>query len=272
MGAIDGKDIGFIAALIAAEKPKTFVEIGCASGLSTAMIAKLLEQNGEATISSFDLMNHFYADPSKPVGYLLQEIPEHPSVMVSLHTGCTSLDIADHVAGKIDMCFIDAAHEHPWPLLDTLAVLPLMRPGGIIIHHDLMMYPSEGLYATGPKILIDQLRKEDVIRHWSIAAVAGVRGMKSRSIDGNIYAIRVPQDYRLLGYKICQGFYLGWDRLRSKRVSDQMAERFNTLFARAYGPEVARSFNLGRARYNPAEILPPKPLTLLQRLANRLAR
>lgn len=101
MGAIDGFDVAFIGALLASQKSSTIVEIGCASGLSTAVIASLQEQISPARLTSFDIDDRFYEDRTKPVGYLIEEALPHPSVDVSIQTGKVSLDVGEHVSDPI---------------------------------------------------------------------------------------------------------------------------------------------------------------------------
>ena len=250
MGAIDGHDVGFIAGLMQAHGPKTVVEIGCASGLSTAMMSHLLSQMGSARLHSFDLLDYFYASPDKPLGYLLDEGPDRSGVEVKINPGCTVLDVADRIDGKIDLCFIDASHEHPWPLIDTLAILPLMRPGGIIVHHDLQMYKGEGNFATGPKILLDQAFPDSLLRHWAVAPVAGQGQLKTRAMNDNIFALKVNKEVKHTGYRLANGFYLGWERNARKGVPDDFADAFCTFLDKTYDPYVRKAFEVGMDRYN----------------------
>jgi len=271
MGAIDGKDISFLTSLLEAERPNVAVEIGCASGLSTSILASFLDQIGNARLVSFDIDDRFYMDRSKEVGYLLQEALPSPSIDISVKPGTTSLDVDAHVEGPIDFCFIDAAHKHPWPLIDTLAVLPLMKPGGVIVHHDLQMFRSQGFYATGPKILLDQVPRELAIRHWSVPTIQGFEKLKSRAIDGNIFAIRVPEEYRSLGLKLSQGFYIGWDGDSSKRVPDSFARKFGQMVSQHYDPGVEKAFKIGLGRYNPPADQQELPQSLFQKFVKRLS-
>ena len=274
MGAVDGADLAFIAALIREERPKTFVEIGCASGLSTSVIAMLLNQIGPAQLHSFDLGQRFYADPSKPVGYLLEEAGDHGQVDVEVHTECTSLDVGTHVQGQIDMCFIDAAHKHPWPLIDTLALLDAMKPGGIMVHHDLQMFRGDGHFALGPKVLFDQLGETERLRIADVVSSAEIKGLKTRKIADNIFALRVPQDKAAFATRIAEGFFVGWDREVGKRVPEPFAESFSARMRETFGAQVQQAFDIGFDRYNPRATprVSTPPASLPRRLARRLKR
>lgn len=251
MGAVDGRDIGFLAAMIKRQSPKQMVEIGCASGLSTAILAQILGQHGPSKLDSFDLAETFYADPTKPVGYLLKDLPAPENVALQIHTGMTSMDVERHLDEPIELCFIDAAHKHPWPLIDTLAVLPLMAPGGVIVHHDLQMSGGKGNYALGPKVLYDQLSDAERLLVHDWVKDDDVAALKQRHIKNNIYGIALPQDKDAFATRIAEGFYVGWDRDGSKGVPEKFAKQFSAFLKEAYPPEVQTAFDIGMTRYNP---------------------
>jgi predicted O-methyltransferase YrrM len=252
MGAIDGYDIRFIAALLAEAKPKTIVEIGCASGLSTAVMAMMLEQTGPATLHSIDHADRYYVDDSKEVGYLLEEVGTFENVEVKIHTGQYSLDVGNILAGNLaDFCFIDAAHKHPWPLIDTLAVLPLMKAGAYIAQHDLQMFRNPNTSTTGPKILLDQLPPKNRVSFGSRVNVQEHSPLKTRKIVNNIYAIRTQVNYRALGQKISDGFHIGWDVGVNKRISEDFSEIFSSHLKQNYSPNVVKAFESGLKKFNP---------------------
>lgn len=251
MGAIDGNDLSFIAGLIDALRPARFLEIGCASGFSTALVAALMDGRGGGRIDSIDFMRHFYADTTKPVGYLLDEAPPHPSVRVNLHLGKTALDAADLVDGMVDICFIDATHKHPWPTIDTLAVLPLVRPGGVIIEHDLQMMRNRTNQATGPKILFDQTPEALRIQQRDMPRLAREVGLRARTIADNLYALRVPEDKAALAAALSEGFYIRWEVGPRKRVDEGFAERYAAIL-RQTCPAALDAFLFGLDKHNAA--------------------
>jgi len=253
MGAIDGHDLRFVESLLMEAKPKTVVEIGCATGLSTCMMSMMLEQQGQgAKIHSFDLSPRFYGDPAKKTGYLLDAVPAMRGVEIELTTGRACLAVPDfYKPQSIDFCFIDAAHANPWPAIDTLAVLPLMKPGGYIVHHDLQMFwGATPLYATGPKVLYELLpNKLRVAFHDRVNGNSG--SLKTRKFANNIYAIRVPEDLTNLSRRIGEAFCIGWDRKGpQKLVPDNFADAFAKYLSMNYPPYVSRNFRVGQKRYD----------------------
>lgn len=251
MGAIDGQDVAFIANLIEQNRPRNVAEIGCASGMSSCILASLMSSAGGGTLNSFDLLERYYVNPEKPVGYLLDEAPPHPGVSVTIHPGKTCLDVAEHIDGPIDLCFIDAAHKHPWPLIDTLGVLPLMKPGGIIIHHDLQMFrTTEGnSYANGPKMVLALAPPATRIYADDGSQQRGRALMKSRQISHNIFALRVPDTLRAFAANLCEGFYFGWDKQSYRLVPQEFADRFSVFLGENYKPYVAQAWAEGLRRY-----------------------
>lgn len=272
MGAIDGRDLAFLAAMIERQRPAHMIEIGCASGLSTALIAQLMGAYGPSKLDSFDLAETFYADPRKPVGYLLDDLPPPPNVQTQIHTGRTSMDVQGQVSEPIALCFIDAAHKHPWPLIDTLAVLPLMAPEGVIVHHDLQMSGGSGHYALGPKVLFDQLLQAERLAVQDWINDETISDLPQRHLKNNIYGIDLPQDHDAFAVRIAEGFYVGWDRDAGKRVPEEFAARFSDFLGRTYPPAVKIAFDIGLNRYNPKppRSQTPLPLRAIRRLRRQL--
>lgn len=273
MGAIDGQDVAFVAAQIATHQPRTVAEIGCASGLSTSVLAGLMSGQGGGTLDSFDLLDRYYVDHTKRVGYLLDDAPAHPGVTVTVNPGKTCLDVGQHIHTPIDLCFIDAGHKHPWPLIDTLAVLPLMRPGGIIIHHDLQMFRSTrgDRYANGPKMVLDQAPGASRILPDAANQEHGRAVMKSRKTVNNIFALRVPNNHRPYGARLSEGFYLGWDKGAHTLLPPGFSDRFAAFLAAHYGPAVGQAWAEGLRRYaGPQDVTGPanpQPQSLARGLA-----
>jgi predicted O-methyltransferase YrrM len=264
MGAIDGHDLRFIASLLAEARPQNVVEIGCASGLSTSVMALLLNQVGPTRITSFDLGTTFYADPTKKVGYLTAELPVLPQITTELVTGRACLAVPEKFQpASVDFCFIDASHQHPWPLIDTLVMLPLLKPGAFMVHHDPIMATSPTQYATGPKVLQLLLPEAVSVSFASRSLGDSPLPLKTRPRADNIFALRRPEDYRALGSRLAQGFLLGWDTAfaaySSGRVGDGFATRLTKRLQDSYPADVAEAFRIGMKRYNAAKTLDRKP-------------
>lgn len=174
-GSVAIDELGFIQDLIAEHRPRRFLEIGMASGLSTGFIARFLSENGGGSLVSIDHDDTFFGDQSKPNGFLVPELTADIAANVDLVKFCTSLDLG-RISGDFDMAFVDANHQHPWPAIDTLALYPRMTGPRIVVHHDLRLFAKQDImFGIGPKYLFDQFPESHRIR--------------SDANDGNIFAV-----------------------------------------------------------------------------------
>ncbi|WP_238366657.1 class I SAM-dependent methyltransferase [Mesobacterium pallidum] len=251
MGAVDGFDLTFINAIIQRDKPKQVVEIGCASGMSTALMSLMLDSIGGGRIDSYDLAQNYYVDPSKKVGYLVDEIAQQSKTVVDIHRGHTAVDVGESwdPARPIDFCFIDASHQHPWPLIDTLCVMPYVRPGGLLAQHDLMMYIDKtNKLAIGPKMLFDQVPQRDLVTFNSLVDPSKVEGLRTRKFAGNMFAIKRPPQLARIGLALSRGFYLPWSV--AQPIPEDVLIRVEAILRRHYPKGVVQAFNDGIERYH----------------------
>ncbi len=253
MGAVDGKDINFLAALMAEASPTRIVEIGCASGLSTVVLSLLAPNDRPVRIDSFDISSTFYADPTKPLGYLVENAPKRTNVSVNVHAEKTAADLHATLGGEVaDFCFIDANHSHPRPILDTLVAMPDLQPGAYVVHHDYVMYRDirRDVFACGPKILFDQVPERD--RVWyemKVDSQTRKTHMMSRAEQGNIIAFRRPKDLTEMAWNLAQGLYLPWDPLRNAPMDASEFERTHAILQHQYSADVSEAFSAAFDRY-----------------------
>lgn len=254
MGAIDGHDLRFIDSLLVEAPPRTLVEIGCASGLSTALLAMMVDQTGPASITSFDLGKKFYVDPTKPVGYLLSEIPALSNVKTEVVTGRACLAVPERFSPQsVDFCFVDASHRHPWPVIDTLVMLPFLKTGTYMVHHDPQMATNPRKHETGPKVVELLLPADVAVFPRERLADRPESALKTRKIRDNIFALRRPADIRGLASRLAPGFLLGWDLpWHNQPIGAKFAERLRHFLDAHYPEDVGRFFGIGMERYNAA--------------------
>ena len=158
-GGISAADLITIRDLVADRRPETVVEVGVASGLSAGFVGQFLGAIGGGQLIGVDLATRFYADQSRPVGFLAP--PMMPAnVAWTLVSPGTAFDLPPVVQGRtVDLAFIDGDHEHPWPTLDLIAVLPLMKPGGVVVFDDVHRGRERGDGGgIGPDLLFKALR------------------------------------------------------------------------------------------------------------------
>lgn len=194
-------------------RPKTFVEIGTASGFSTAMFAKAMKQVGGEKILSFDLSSTWYVDSSKPVGFLARELGDD-AVSVNFIQG-TSADVPSHVGhSSVGGAFVDGSHYHPWATIDTLILMPLMEIGGFIGHHDLNLYMHYDYRdQIGPKYLFDQMPE-------------AIREKDREQPFSRSFIINVPTEFRTLNRNMLEALSLPWSSDRQQVFGDQRLSEF----------------------------------------------
>lgn len=138
-GNISAYDARFLTGLIDFSRPKSLVEIGVASGWSSAVILNTLRQTHGAdsfSLHGIDLFEEFYLDSARKTGAAVAEVVPDLLSYYHLRTGRISpAAMAD--VGKVDFAFIDAHHYHPWTALDFLSVLPFMSKGRWVAFHDI---------------------------------------------------------------------------------------------------------------------------------------
>jgi len=139
-GALSETDMIFLFEQVSKNQPKSIVEVGTASGVSSAVMLGAMSTYSEQTptLDCFDILSHCYFDEQKKIGAAIDEmIPEQRS-KVTIHPEKSILDLGTFFKpDSVDMIFIDANHKHPYPALDTIIALKYIKEGGIIIHHDI---------------------------------------------------------------------------------------------------------------------------------------
>lgn len=128
---------------VAALRPACVLEIGVASGISSAVLLHAMRRSGadpRATwLHSADVLPHCYFDRSRPVGAAVTEMTPHLRDRWSLHR-TDAHGLAERLAGRrFPLAFIDGDHRHPWATLDLLALAPVLEPGAWVILHDVAL-------------------------------------------------------------------------------------------------------------------------------------
>ena len=233
--SISAQEAIFIKTLITERKPKLFLELGTATGLSTVVIFNILREHADSRMITADLNPNFVGSPSKPTGYLIDEHIQSDDRLKRM-VGITSADL-DLTIGSVNMCFIDANHQHPWPTLDTLLLWPLIAEDGVVIHHDLRLYQkAQGAAGVGPKHLFDQF---PTVSKTVIA-----------DRDRNMFYLtksRVGSDFQRL---MSDSLLLPWT-LKST-LPLRLATKIMRRLAEIYPPQLASVFATAFDRYNTA--------------------
>ncbi|MGA0533606.1 class I SAM-dependent methyltransferase [Hansschlegelia sp. KR7-227] len=158
-GAISPFDASFLYDLITRERPKSLLEIGVASGTSTAFLSSLIESygRGKSHLHSYDALPYFYAKHDIECGAFVKERFGKLPSNLTLNLGVSSQDIPSVVRGqKFDFAFVDANHDHPWPTIDLLSVIETTAPGSWVALHDINLpFLSKQFPCYGPHYLYE---------------------------------------------------------------------------------------------------------------------
>ena len=187
-GALPRHDAEFLTEIIAANQPETIVEIGVASGVSSAVILRALDALPDPAgriLRSCDIVPACYFDARYATGEAVRSMYPAPQSQWLLDTNLDTRRFSQSAApASVDLTFIDANHYHPWPLLDLLHMSVAARPWSWVVLHDINLpQVSPEFQAWGAKWLFEA---------WPFAKVTG------GGIDGNIGAVQLPGDPRAL--------------------------------------------------------------------------
>ncbi len=168
------------------------VEIGTASGFSTAVLAHALSFRAAAgrasegwRVRSYDIQEQIYFDHDRRVGDAARELlPGHMLEHVEFNAPATAIDVGErHATDSIRLLFLDANHQHPWPALDLLAVLDTLRVGATVLLHDVNLPRIHAAEPWGVTHLFEDLDVEKFVPDVEVP---------------NIGAFVVPEDKRRL--------------------------------------------------------------------------
>jgi len=169
-GIVSHFDARYLFGRALESRTNVIVEIGTASGVSTAFLCHALDVasragaiGGDFEVRSHDLQPRFYGDESKQVGDATREmLPAELMRHITFRAPATSLTVADEFTpDSISFMFVDANHAHPWPTLDLLATLDSLLPGAEVVLHDINLPVRESEAAGwGAKHVFDGLDLE----------------------------------------------------------------------------------------------------------------
>lgn len=169
-GDIAREDAHFIVEEALDAGTDTLIEIGTASGMSTGLLCFALDvarQAGRASdayrVISYDVSERFYADRQYRCGDAAREILGDEMLRhIVFRNPATAVHARRELpAGSVRFLFIDANHQHPWPALDLLAMLPVLAPGATVVLHDInlpLLFPQ--WQDWGAKFLFDGVALE----------------------------------------------------------------------------------------------------------------
>lgn len=186
-GCISGEDATLFADFIDEGVKGPMIEIGVASGWSSAVLLHLFNNNPPCDgtwLYSYDVIDYCYFDKNRPMGSAVDEMAPELKEHWDLRIGNALKACQDHAGNPVSFAFIDADHRHPYATVDLLALLPVLKPDAWVVLHDVNL-PNittvKEWQVYGPKYLYDAWP-------WQKRLVRGAQN--------NIGAVQVPGDHQ----------------------------------------------------------------------------
>ena len=193
---LEPKSIPLLIQEIRNRRAVSAIEIGVASGFSSAIIWAALKCNTDnPRLYSFDLSEQLYYDASKVSGLASDKGRKTGDAFFELHgpqpgfhlkTGVISAEI--DVTEKVDFVLIDANHRAPWPALDLLAASRFLATDALIVLDDLeTLYRYRWHDMNGPR---DLYRAWTGIK-WRYAAEPNMGFLRFASLEALAASINI---------------------------------------------------------------------------------
>jgi len=161
-GAIGYDDVSVLADLLEQGVPGPVIEIGVASGWSSALLLKLLSENPpqqNTWLYSYDISPDCYFDRSKKTGAAVDELVPEYAPHWEFSVGDAFDAGQDCLETPVSLAFIDANHCHPCPVVDLICLLSALKPNAWVVLHDVNLPNLRGFSPesrqNGPKFLFD---------------------------------------------------------------------------------------------------------------------
>lgn len=143
MGAVSAQEARLLASIVLSNNCKRCFETGVANGISTLAITQAVAHNGG---------HHFGMDPEQILGHrnaALCLLAEH-----GLTPAFTLLNGPSHrmapplldTEERFDFAFIDGMHTFHYRLVDFFFANQLLRPGGWLVFHDILLPSMKKLF------------------------------------------------------------------------------------------------------------------------------
>ena len=131
-------DMKFINGMIRKYKPKKILEVGVASGGSSAIILNAIQNIENSHLYSIDKLTNAYLNEEKETGWIVKEKFSNLMNKWTLYTGGITSNFIEKIGGDIDFVFLDTLHRAPGEWLDIIQIMPfLKKTNAIVMLHDI---------------------------------------------------------------------------------------------------------------------------------------
>ena len=128
----------FINGIIRKNKLKNCLEIGVANGGSSILILNAIKDIDNSILVSLDINDKVFNDPTKKVGYRVNEYFPELNKNWKLFTGDQPHKFLVKLNMKFDFLFLDSAHVAPGEIINFIEALPFLNENAIVVVHDLV--------------------------------------------------------------------------------------------------------------------------------------
>ena len=120
-------DMRFLNGMIRKYKPKKILEVGVASGGSSAIILNAIQNIENSHLYSIDKLINCFRRKEKETGWIVKDNFSNLMKKWTLYTGGITSNFIEKIGGDIDFVFIDTVHYAPGEWLDILQILPFLK-------------------------------------------------------------------------------------------------------------------------------------------------
>lgn len=236
-GSLTVEEVGWLQELVVTHRPRRVLELGTASGLTTGFLARFVAEQGGERVVTLDHDDTFFGDSSKPNGFLVDQVYPGGPVVVEQRTFATSPSVALRSDEETyEMAFVDANHQHPWPTIDALCVIPALVGPCVLLMDDLNLYRRQVKgRGIGPKHLFDQFPEARRER----APVSG----------GNVFRLHV-QDLSTTELELIAGDCLAIPWTLTNVITPERLDDVRSALSAHYSTELVAHFDECTSRYN----------------------
>ena len=158
-------DMQFINGMIRKYKPKKILEVGVASGDSSAIILNAIQDIENSHLYSIDKLINAFNKKNKVIGWIVKERFRNLMNKWTLYTGGITANFIEKIEGDIDFVFIDTVHFAPGEWLDILQILPfLKKKNAIVMLHDIrFQFMVKEVFYSSNDHLFTYLRGEKIM-------------------------------------------------------------------------------------------------------------
>lgn len=167
------EESAFLCGLLEWKRPKKILEIGVASGGTTAIIMKCMEKvDKEYILNSIDKSKKCYRGRTElPTGYLCEKANDLISFTgkKNMFLGGILPDYLNEIGDEIDFVVLDTVHSLPGEILDFLVLLPKLQKDAVIVLHDISLNQrkQEYRFSDATNVLLHSVCGEKILNFFT---------------------------------------------------------------------------------------------------------